>query len=290
MSNNTPARHLVACCTATCIAEVVTLPICTVKTNYQVQRASLLVAAPTSAMPLAPVASRTPAAAAVTIGSTVRHIYQQTGVRGFFRASVPAVVLQSTSTAGKYTVYMWLKNNTASPTTPITSMACGLASGLSVSLLTHPFDFFKIHMQLGPGEALRAIRVHGPWVVYRGYSKNFAKVAIGSTVFFPLYDWLRTREWDSWLAAGTASVVGLTLTQPVDYAKTVHVAGRPWWMAAVRSPGETWRGVARRFYCGFSLNLARTVPHAVICLVLTEQFKNLQLFLPSPFPSSGRTP
>ena len=68
----------------TLTAELLTLPICTIKTIYQ----------------------NNPYFNTV---ETIKHIYKQNGYIGFFSASTPAIIAQVISTSSKYTFYQKIK-------------------------------------------------------------------------------------------------------------------------------------------------------------------------------------
>jgi len=72
-------------CVGTLFAEVITLPICTIKTVYQNNMT-------------------------LTIPSTIQSIYKAGGVKGFLSASSPAIITQILSTCSKFTLYEKIKH------------------------------------------------------------------------------------------------------------------------------------------------------------------------------------
>jgi intracellular septation protein A len=215
---------------ATGVAEIATLPICIVKTNYQNSRGSLR--------------------------EVIARLYAQGGIRAFYRASAPAVFSQMISTSSKYTFYRkletipWMTNK----------MVNGLIGGILSSLITHPIDFVKIHWQMRAGRAMiDMISREGPRIIYRGYSKSFAKVCVSSAMFYPLYDYAKAFTDNTTLSACISAVISTTAMQPIDYLKTRHIYGKKIYHA------NPWI-----YYRGLSLNLARVVPHFMITMTIID--------------------
>ena len=166
---------------ATVFAELATMPICTVKTNYQIQPPSLM----------------------KPIRTVVRTIYQNQGVGGFYASSLPAVASQVLSTTTKYTMYRWLDTH---PQNPVKNKFLnGLTAGVVSSLVTHPFDFFKLHIQADI-PSLPILRESGARILYRGYTKTLWKVCFSSTFFFPLYDYFHQKTHNTALSASASRV------------------------------------------------------------------------------------
>ena len=244
MNPTTPPEHkpthpsiqrLYSSAVATVIAELATMPICTIKTNYQIQHPS----------------------ATKPIRTVVKSLYQTHGIGGFYASSLPAVASQVLSTTSKYTFYRWLDTH---PTNPIQNkFANGLMAGVASSLMTHPFDFFKLHIQADiPSVPL--LREHGVRVLYRGYTKTLWKVCFSSTFFFPLYDYFYAKTGKPTVSASMSAFLTTLLFHPVDYLKTRHVIGMPLFMGYN----------LLSYYKGVSLNLARIVPHFTLTMYIID--------------------
>lgn len=65
------------------IGEMITLPLCTIKTNHQVENNKYL-------------------------KDTIQKIYKKYKFSGFYQASIPAIISQVLSTATKYSFYRYL--------------------------------------------------------------------------------------------------------------------------------------------------------------------------------------
>jgi hypothetical protein len=233
-------HNLGASLIGTGFAEFATLPICTIKTNYQNSGSQ-------------------------SISKTAKMIFQNSGIRGFYAASAPAIIGQMISTSSKYTMYRYLNGN---PDYPIKNRFLnGMTAGIMSSLMTHPLDVVKIHWQMKTPITPEFKKI-GPFLLYRGYSKTFAKIAISSSMFFPIYDNVKERVDNHIIASMTSGVISATIMHPVDYLKTRHMAGLP-----------LYQGFNPLiYYKGLTLNLMRIVPHFMITMSIIE-FCNKNLTL-----------
>lgn len=171
------------------VAELVTLPINTVKTNYQLYQQS--------------------------IPKVINHIYMTRGIYGFYNAAIPAVMGQVLTNAGKYTIYNWLKEQYPANHNSLN----GLLGGLIVSVVTHPLDWAKIQMQKGK---------FTNWYCYTGYTKSLVKVVPSSLIVLPLYDFWINQGYNPLMASGLTAGLSAVIIHPLDYIKTRHVGGESW--------------------------------------------------------------
>ncbi len=224
---------------ATFAAEILTLPICTIKTCYQTHDQSN------------------------NIRSVIKQIYKDHGVLGFYKASIPAISSQMLSTSSKYFFYKFYEQNLFDETSIKTKIFCGWVSGVTSSIITHPFDFFKIKIQSGLGgnnlSVFDEIKKHGPKIVYRGYSKSFAKVSVGSMLFYPLTDTIQYYINNIIVSSLCSAFISTVIMHPLDYIKIRHVNGNIIYMNSYNL-----------YYKGISLNLLRIVPHFTITMTLID--------------------
>lgn len=222
-------KNIIYSSSATAVAEFLTLPICTIKTNFQ----------NIHDMRVKP-----------SILGVVRDIYSRGGIKPFYAASFPAIGGQIFSTTSKYTLYRYLDSN---PDNFIKNKFLnGLTAGVISSIFTHPMDVIKVHIQMDKKDWMKNL--------YRGYSKTFVKIAISSSIFFPLYDTIKARVDNPYLSAGCSGVTACVLMHPIDYLKTRHMAGL--------SLYEGWNPLI--YYRGLSINLLRIVPHFMITMGVIE--------------------
>jgi hypothetical protein len=227
------------------IAELMTIPICTIKTNYQNSMG--------------------------TVVNTIRSIYTKHGVRGFTSASIPAVACQIINSTGKYSSYEYLKRQglikLKNPL--IDNIKNSVISGLAVSMITHPLDRFRVSWQVGK-KISNDLQQHGLGTLYRGISKTLSKSLIGSITYYPIYDFVKCKVEHPSIASLVSAFISTTIIQPVDYMKTCHLNGN----LNLRSLliGGPFNAI-RSCYRGYLLNLARILPHFTIMMTLTEKLK-----------------
>ena len=238
-------KHIKASVIATCIAEIVTLPLCALKTNYQNVDGKTIVA-------------------------TLKSLWKNYGIKGFYNASAWAISSQILSTASKYTLYRKIQHSSPN------KFIAGAIAGFIGSIMTHPFDVLKIHFQTH-NPFMRELRKEGIKLFYRGYSKSFAKAVGGSMLFLPLYDtfndyflankYLLSINTSTSVIAGmsaiSSSVISTTLIQPIDYMKTRHVMNHNYKHVV---PGTLSLKHFKPYFKGLSLNLLRVVPHFFITM------------------------
>lgn len=240
--------RLIHSATATAVAEIATLPICTLKTVYQNTRSD-------------------------SIRQTIKLIYSHNGIKSFYRACYPAVSSQILSTSSKYVLYRKLEDLKLPHTNKIIN---GIGSGVLASVLTHPVDVIKIHLQMNV-KFISALQEHGPKIFYQGYSKSLSKVIVASSLFFPLTDYsLNFTNNNVVVASLFSSVISTMIVHPIDYLKTRHMYGQ--------SLFQGWN--PRFYYKGLSLNLLRVVPHFVIVMTGIDVIEKFRFHSSSPLLNS----
>lgn len=258
VSDNKTANNIINSAIGTFVAEIITLPICTLKTVYQNNHT-------------------------FSILDTYKHIYNNhNSYRGFFQASSPAIISQIISTSSKYTAYEYIKNIRNTSNTSNTNVVGeetnnkmillnnsinGIIGGLMGSVVTHPFDLWKnfvqrnesyiTHLQKNKTN-IKSFISNG---LYQGYTGSIAKNIVLYASLFPLLDYYQSLTPHFWLASlGTTLSVSL-LIQPFDYYKVVKMAN---------NQGK----VIKNPFRGFTLLLARSIPHLFITMSLTKFLQN----------------
>jgi|SRR3989338_2493880 len=219
---------------ATGIAEIITLPICTIKTNYQ-------------------------NTGEIKIGDTIKNIYERGGIRNFYKATIPSVSSQVVSTASKYYMYSYFQEkNVIYPNKALN----GLISGVVSSIVTHPIDCIKIHYQMGI-DYKGLFKEKGMRVLYRGYTKSFGKICMGSITYLPIYSYINEEIHNPPVASFISAFLSTILIHPVDYMKTRHVYGL-----------KIYNGFnIISYYKGIGINLCRVVPHFTIIMTIIDYLK-----------------
>ncbi len=202
MNDNSPPTlwsnaltHILHSSVAASAAEITTLPIATIKTNYQNTNGK-------------------------SISLLTRQIWAHHGLLGFYNSSWIAMLSQVLSTTAKYTWYSTLKQYT-----PNKFVAGGIAGALT-SVITHPLDVVKVHQQMHT-PFLPELRKFGFSLFYRGYTKTLSKYTISSIFYYPLYDTFRS-NFSPIPAAVLSSTFSTFIIQPIDYMKIRHINNQPW--------------------------------------------------------------
>ena len=104
-----------------------------------------------------------------------------------------------------------------------------------------------------------------PTILYRGYSKTFAKVVISAPLFFPLQEELTKQTGSNIIGSIMAATIGTTCMQPFDYLKNRQIYGN----SLYNTPG------IKIYFRGLSLNLFRVVPHFTIIMYTTQFLESL---------------
>jgi hypothetical protein len=248
VKDNNVLKNLIYSATSTGVAEIITLPICTIKTNFQNSKSTSII-------------------------KTKTDIYLKNGIKGFYQASLPAITGQMFSTSSKYTIYRYLEGNKDADKK--TKVINGAVSGVLSSLITHPLDVAKINLQninSGGYTTLRLL-LNRPSNFYHGYSKTLSKVLVGSALFFPLKDIYSelfnsnknkkdTSVYISFASSFSSAITATLIMHPLDYLKVRHIGGQ--------SLYDGWN--PKIYYKGLSLNLLRIVPHFTITMMLIDWF------------------
>jgi hypothetical protein len=235
-------HYIYASAIGTLVAEISTLPICTVKTIYQ----------------------NSPD---FTTKSTIQHIYDKNGLRGFFLASTPAIIGQVISTSTKYSIYEIIKNYRKTEKSNLLDNSInGLFSGLFGSILTHPIDCWKNFNQrnenyikyLGITLKEKSFIEFIKNGLYKGYSGSIGKNIALYGSLFPLNDFYKSQFNSTLISAPLTTITVSLIVQPFDYYKVVVMAGN--------KPNKPFRGLG--------LMMARSLPHFAITIYITELLLN----------------
>ena len=234
-SNKDFSNIFISSCSATLVAEILTLPICTIKTNYQNN-------------------------SKLSLNQTIKEIYTSNGYKGFFSASTPAIISQILSTSTKLSFYYQLKSYRKTKDSDILNNSInGVISGFLGNLITHPIDVWKNYKQRNEHFSKHIIDT---WKnkqlvtkgLYPGFVSSIGKNMALYSCLFPLNDFYKTKFDSIYISAPLTTLTVSLIVQPFDYYKVVKMAGN--------KPSHPFRG--------FGLMLARNIPHFVITMSLTN--------------------
>ncbi|QKF94567.1 mitochondrial carrier protein [Fadolivirus algeromassiliense] len=235
---------LAASSVSTTIAEILTIPICTVKTNYQTNLHH------------------------TSIIDVTKNIYNTRGIFGFYNASLSAIMAQVVSTSSKFTSYTYLKKLRNTQKHDIkNNIINGAIGGTIASIFSHPFDVIKVHQQNNI-KFVHELKTVGPSLFYRGYSKSLSKNILLTSLLFPFYDFYSSKVNNVFLASALSSLTVTTIIQPVDYLKVRHISDQPLYMNF-----NNLYSALRYYYRGLHINLMRVIPHFMITMFITEEIK-----------------
>jgi hypothetical protein len=225
---------------ASSIAEIITLPICTIKTIYQTNLKY------------------------ASIKSAAAEIYRSRGIAGFYNSSAWAVLSQTTSTATKFTAYSYFQIYRKTPQENLFgNMINGMMSGIISTIFVHPIDVVKVHKQ-NNFNFLKELKLVGPKLFYRGSSKSLTKNIILTSLIFPFYDFYKYHIKNIYIASICSAITASLILHPIDYLKIRQISDQQLY------PKNS--GI-RYYYRGFHINLMRVIPHFMITMACIEYFK-----------------
>lgn len=220
-------------------AEILTLPICALKSNYQITNSN-------------------------SVKETFKHMvniakteYNGNYFKVFYRSSVPALTSQIFSTVSKMALYRHLSKYSDN------LILNGAIAGICVSLITHPFDTIKIRDQI----RINVLLQNESNIIknlYKGYSKSFAKTIVGGMLYFPLYDYIKSLNLTVTQSAFLSATISTCILHPFDYMKTRQCANHNWFVGY--NPVKYMKGL--------HVNLLRIVPHFTISMTLIDFLRN----------------
>lgn len=215
-------------------AEILTLPICTIKTVYQNNKS-------------------------LSIKQTINQIIKNSGYKGFIQASYPAILSQVISTSTKYSFYTLIKEKRKTESSDLISNSLnGMLGGLLGSIFSHPVDVWKNYLQRNEKFNWKSLDIK---LYYQGYSASIYKNIVLYSCLFPIYDYYKSKFNSIYLSSICTTLTVSFIIQPFDYYKTIKMAGYK------ESIG------LKDFSRGFSLMLARSIPHFLITMIITEKIK-----------------
>lgn len=235
---------LISSSISTAIAEIITLPICTIKTNYQTNLNHK------------------------SIFNVYNDIKTTRGFYGFYDASAFAIISQIASTATKFTFYSYIKKYRNTDQKDIkNNIINGAIGGSIASVFSHPFDVLKIHKQTNK-PFIQEFKNVGPSLMYRGWSKSLTKNILLTSIVFPFYDFYKSKFNNPIIAAGLSASTATLVIHPIDYLKVRHISNQPLYPSF-----GNMSNYFKYYYRGVHVNLMRVVPHFIITMVITENLK-----------------
>ena len=239
---------LITSAIGTSLAELITLPICTVKTNYQTNLNYK------------------------SVFHTTKDIIHERGVFGFYNSFTRALLSQIVSMTTKFTFYNYIKEkrNTSQGDFK-NNIINGMFGGVMSSIFVHPFDVGKIYKQNNLSFT-KEFKNTGISFLYRGYSKTLIKSMALTSLIFPFYDFYKYKFDNLFVASTLSSISATCILHPLDYLKTRHISNQKLYIDFDHLPS-----LIKYYYRGLHINLSRTIPHFMITMFITEKVKQLMI-------------
>lgn len=230
-------EHIVSSSLGTIVAELATLPICTIKTNK--------ILYPENSIP-----------------QIIKQIYSRSGLIGFYNSCLPAMSSQVISTTSKYTFYKLIQAKRGTRDDDLANnMLNGACGGIIGSFFSHPFDVMKVLKQNNQS----IIKTFNTKIMYRGYSKSIIKSFMLGGLSFPLFDFSKKKVDNIVLATIITTIGSSVIIYPIEFMKVRHMALDEKIKIEVN---------IRKYYSGFCMHLARCIPHFMILMSVTEKIKH----------------
>jgi solute carrier family 25 carnitine/acylcarnitine transporter 20/29 len=160
-----------------------------------------------------------------------------------FRGIRYPILLSTFSNAGLFGIYSTFYNK------GYTYFEAGFLSGLSMSLIMNPFEFWKVQAQLNQKKYL--IIKRKPFfekvkLSYCGLIYMFPREAIGNAIYFNTYFNLKIFDIEPFIAGGLAGISSWISTYAIDTLKTRKQANPSWTFKDCYNAGPIYRGIS---YC-----------------------------------------
>ena len=227
-------NNLIPSIIGTLTAEILTLPICTIKTVYQNNMS-------------------------ITIRQSISQIINKSGYKGFIQSSLPAIFSQVISTSTKYSFYNYIKEKRSTDSTDILNNSLnGMIGGVLGSIFSHPIDVWKNYSQRNEKFNWKKMDYK---LYYQGYYASSYKNIVLYASSFPIYDFYKQKFNSIYISSIATTITVSLIVQPFDYYKTVKIAGNKF--------NFQLNNLSR----GFGLMLFRSIPHFLITMSIIEKLK-----------------
>jgi hypothetical protein len=232
-------EHIISSTIGTIVAELITIPICTVKTNMIVNNSS-----------------------ESTMG-VIKSIYHNRGLYGFYNSCAPAITSQIISTASKYTIYKMVQEKRQTQKDDIlNNIPNGICGGIVGSVLSHPFDVMKSIKQ--NDQSIK--QTFNTKIMYRGYSKSLTKTCMLGAILFPSYDFFKKHTNNGFFASVLTCITSSAIIYPIEYTKIRQM---------VLGEKINFDYNIKKYYTSYTLHIMRIIPHFTISMYIIDKLTPL---------------
>jgi len=239
-------KNIIASSIGAIIAELVTIPVCTLRTQYQTMVKHNYVAY-----------------------DYIKDIYKCNVIKGFYNASWASSCSQVLSFTIKYTAYENIKkiknkNNPNAPTFFIDNLLISITSSWCASVFHHPFDVTRVHIQRNDN-IKQLIKQKG---IFRFFSAGYKVTLLNNTskaIIFPLHDHYKQLlnqnqiQYTTQIAPVLTSTTSILILYPLDYIRNRIISNLDW-----------RHGLSLQYYRGFTFGLTRNVIHFSILINIAD--------------------
>jgi hypothetical protein len=228
-----------------CIAEITTLPIFAIKTNYQTSSNK-------------------------SVKTIIKNIYSQYGIFGFYNAVFSAIFARITSSFIKYFMYNEIKYYRQTNDDELfNNMMNGCLAGILCSFFVHPIDVITNHLQRFKKFDMKLFHYK---VLYAGFSQTLLRNFILYSVLFSLFDYCKYLTNNNIVfACIMTTTVSTSILQPVDYLRTRLMAQQK------NEMGNIFKVIKNFKSCwkGYHLNYIANTMHFTIAMCFAGYFSSL---------------
>lgn len=139
------------------------------------------------------------------------------------------------------------------------------------SLIAHPIEVNKILRQQGK-TFLQEYNKFGNSLLLRGYSKGIIKTTIGSSIFYPIFDFVY-KKIDNKITAGLiTAIISTSILDPIDFLKVRHISGVQIYVSNTYDAFNKFNLIqyVKFYYTGYFFNLFRIVLYFTITMFIVK--------------------
>jgi hypothetical protein len=237
-------------------AELLTLPLCTIRLNY---------------FSSVTVNEQGKVFHPQNLWHLTKEIHSKRGLHGFFNSSPLAIISQIVSGTSKYSIYEFLKMSFSSEKQNwMMNSFLGATSGVCGVSLTQPIDTLKVMRQYCDGQVTRSYNsilkevFSNPLKLWRGSSASLTKNIILYSLLYPTYDMFRYISDDNILVSSIITPIMITsVMQPIEFIRARIMTDKTWKLG--------WNPLI--YYKGYLLTSIRSVIHFSITMLFIEFLK-----------------
>jgi hypothetical protein len=225
-----------------CIAELATLPLYAIKTNYQTSSDK-------------------------SVRNVAKNIYSKYGIWGFYNAVLSAILARVASSFIKYSIYNEIKYYRQTNNHKLfDNMINGCVAGVACSFFVHPIDVVTNHLQRFKKFDAGLFQTK---ILYAGFSQTLLRNFILYSVLFSVFDYCKyLTDNNIILACMMTTTVSTSILQPVDYLRTRLMAQQRNEVGSMFNALKNFRSCWK----GYHLNYVANTMHFAIAMSIANYF------------------